>query len=181
MFNQNQNQSTTAPTEIIAPIAKQLTAQHYKECTEKRGLSPQWVIANCSSVLACYATQYLGYKALADGLWLKGCNHQIQYKPDKPWKSEGDKKAAKYRSPFGEYDAMLPQLPDVEGVTDLTALPQEEARAVALECAIQLAGRGGLQKVTIEHVAEYFGVSGVFVASLLDNDFVLFTCGEKAC
>ena len=79
----------------------------------------------------------------------------------------------RFREQMKDYDAALPSLPDVDGVEDLTALPQEEARAVALECAIQLAGRGGLQKVTIEHVAEYFGVSGVFMASLLDNDFVL--------
>lgn len=137
----NQNQSSTAPTEIIAPQAKQLTAQHYKECTEKRGLSPQWVIANCSSVLANYATQYLGYKALSDGLWLKGCNHQIQYKPDQPWKAEGDKKAAKYRSPFGNYDAMLPTHPtEAHYWNDNEALKQKAYKIDGHPCLVLTEG-----------------------------------------
>ncbi|MBW4640806.1 MAG: DUF3854 domain-containing protein [Gloeocapsa sp. UFS-A4-WI-NPMV-4B04] len=110
MLKETENQSTIATVQV-APETSQLTARHYKECTEKRGLNPQWVLANCLSVIANYATQYLGYTAKSDGIWLKGCNHQSQYKPDKPWKSEGDKKAAKYRSPLGEYDAMLPTHP----------------------------------------------------------------------
>src|SRR4028119_305187 len=97
--------STT--TALQQTAQKALNARHYKECTEKRGLNPQWVLANCLSVIANYATQYLGYMAFSDGIWLKGCNHQSQYKPDKPWKKEGDKKAAKYRSPLGEYDAKI--------------------------------------------------------------------------
>jgi putative DNA primase/helicase len=56
---------------------------------------------------------------LSDGIWLRGCNHQSQYKPDKPWKKEGDKKAAKYRSPLGEYDAMLPTHP-TDPITGMT-------------------------------------------------------------
>jgi putative DNA primase/helicase len=110
MLKETENQSEVA-TSQVAPLASQLTARHYKECTEKRGLNPQWVLANCLSVIANYATQYLGYTAKSDGIWLKGCNHQSQFKPDKPWKKEGDKKAAKYRSPLGEYDAMLPTHP----------------------------------------------------------------------
>ena len=110
MLKETENQSEVA-TFQVAPEASQLTARHYKECIEKRGLNPQWVLANCLSVVANYATQYLGYTAKSDGIWLKGCNHQSQYKPDKPWKKEGDKKAAKYRSPLGEYDAMLPKHP----------------------------------------------------------------------
>jgi len=98
-------------TKVQAVATKTLNAGHYSECIERRGLEIQWVLANCRSVTASVATQYLGYKALSDGIWLKGCNHQSQFKPDKPWKKEGDKKAAKYRSPLGEYDAMLPTHP----------------------------------------------------------------------
>jgi putative DNA primase/helicase len=43
---------------------------------------------------------------------LQGDGWQIQFKPDKPWKAEGDKKAPKYRSPLGDYDAMLPSHPE---------------------------------------------------------------------
>jgi hypothetical protein len=39
---------------------------------------------------------------------------QMQFKPDKPWKGETDKKAPKYRSPLGDYDAMLPTHPQIE-------------------------------------------------------------------
>ncbi len=110
MLKEQENQLSVA-TFQVAPETSQLTARHYKECTEKRGLNSQWVLANCLSVIANYATQYLGYTAKSDGIWLKGCNHQSQFKPDQPWKSEGDRKAAKYRSPLGEYDAMLPTHP----------------------------------------------------------------------
>lgn len=85
-----------------------LNAKHRKECLEKRGLNPEWIMVNCCSVTANEASQRLGYTAQSDGIWLEGDNHQSQYKPDKPWKAEGDKKAPKYRSPLGEYDAMLP-------------------------------------------------------------------------
>jgi putative DNA primase/helicase len=42
---------------------------------------------------------------------LQGEGWQIQFKPDKPWKNGGDKKAPKYRSPLKDYDAMLPSCP----------------------------------------------------------------------
>jgi putative DNA primase/helicase len=50
---------------------------------------------------------------------------QMQFKPDKPWKGDGDKKAPKYRSPLGDYDTMLPSHPsDKTYWTDLEALKQ---------------------------------------------------------
>jgi putative DNA primase/helicase len=52
------------------------------------------------------------------GILLSGEGIQIQFKPDKPWKNEGDKKAAKYRSPLGDYDAMLPNNPDDPALLD---------------------------------------------------------------
>ena len=102
------NKSAT-PCQQITQSA--LDTRHHKECTQKRGLDNQWILVNCRSVSAKEASQQLGYAAQSDGIWLQGCNHQSQYKPDKPWKSEGDKKAPKYRSPLGEYDAMLPSHP----------------------------------------------------------------------
>lgn len=111
----------------IAPqtIQESLNTQHYQECVERRGLDREWVLANCRSVTANEATQKLGYTAKSDGIWLEGCNHQSQYKPDKAWKSEGDKKAPKYRSPLGEYDAMLPNHPtDSHYWNDIEALKQ---------------------------------------------------------
>lgn len=127
MLKETENQSSVATAQVApAREASQLTARHYSECVEKRGLNPQWVLANCLSVIANYATQYLGYTAYSDGIWLRGCNHQSQFKPDKPWKKEGDKKAAKYRSPMGEYDAMLPTHPsDPHYWDDIEALKQK--------------------------------------------------------
>ena len=89
-----------------------LNSLHYKECVEKRGLPIKWVLVNCRSVSALIASNYLSYRALSDGIWLQGYNSQGQFKPDKPWKSDSDKKAPKYRTPMGEYDAMLPNHPD---------------------------------------------------------------------
>ena len=112
MLLENQKSSASSRSDSAQPTAQNsLNARHYQECIEKRGLNPQWSIANCYSVTANVATQYLGYIAQSDGIWLEGCNHQSQFKPDKPWKKEGDKKAPKYRSPLGEYDAMLPTHP----------------------------------------------------------------------
>lgn len=140
-----QSEIATAPV-TPAREASQLTARHYKECTEKRGLNPQWVLANCLSVIANYATQYLGYTAKSDGIWLKGCNHQSQYRPDKPWlsekdKAEGKKKAAKYRSPLGEYDAMLPTHPtDPYYWSDLETLKAKAYKIEGHPCLVLTEG-----------------------------------------
>lgn len=71
-------------TKVQAFATLTLNTRHYSECIEKRGLDAQWVLANCRSATANVATQYLGYKALSDGIWLEGCNNQSQFKPDKP-------------------------------------------------------------------------------------------------
>jgi len=114
-----------------------LQARHYKECSETRGLNPLWIFANCFSVTANYATQYLGYTALSDGILLRGCNHQSQFKPDKPWKKEEDKKAPKYRSPLGEYDAMLPTHPtDPYYWDDIEALKQKAYKVDGHPCLV---------------------------------------------
>jgi putative DNA primase/helicase len=53
-----------------------LNAQHRKECLEKRGLNPEWIVVNCRSVTANEASQQLGYTAQSDGIWLQGCNYR---------------------------------------------------------------------------------------------------------
>ncbi|MES1026588.1 DUF3854 domain-containing protein, partial [Gloeocapsa sp. BRSZ] len=74
-------------------------------------------------------------------IWLKGCNHQSQFKPDKPWKKEGDKKAAKYRSPLGEYDAMLPTHPtDPHYWDDLEALKSKAYKINGHPCLVLTEG-----------------------------------------
>ena len=100
-----------------------LKATHYKALIEARGLNARWIEANCRSLDAQKATQRLGYTAKSGGILLEGEGIQIQFKPDKPWKAEDEKKAAKYRSPLGDYDAMLPIHPDEPTYwTDLEAL-----------------------------------------------------------
>ena len=90
------------------------------------------------------------------------------------------------RSPMQEYRALLAGFVpdrdislDISAIEDVQELSTERARMAVKERAIQLAAREGLQYVTIENVAEYFGVSDVFVASLVDNDFVLRESVER--
>ena len=133
-------QSTTFTYTNFAS-SSEFNARHYKECVENRGLNSQWLLANCYSVTANVATQRLGYTAKSDGIWLCGCNHQSQYKPDKPWKAEGDKRAAKYRSPFGEYDAMLPTHPtNPHYWHDTTALKQKAYKIDGHPCLVLTEG-----------------------------------------
>jgi putative DNA primase/helicase len=118
-----------------------LCTKHYQECTQKRGLKPDWIEANCRSLTAEEATQRLGYPAKSGGILLSGEGIQIQFKPDKPWKNEGDKKAAKYRSPLGDYDAMLPIHPENPNYwTDLEALKQECYQVDGHPCLVTTEG-----------------------------------------
>ncbi len=90
---------------------KHLNAVHHRQL-EPRGLASNWIEANCYSLTAEESTKRLGYPAKSGGILLEGQGTQIQLKPDKPWKSDDQKKAAKYRSPVGDYDAMLPIHPE---------------------------------------------------------------------
>jgi putative DNA primase/helicase len=87
-----------------------LSAAHQQHI-ERRGLLGDWARANCRTVNTDEASFHLGYKAKSGGILFESANRQIQFKPDKPWKSADGKKAPKYRSPAGEYDAFLPQHP----------------------------------------------------------------------
>lgn len=90
---------------------RRLNDRHYTELVQRRGLAPDWIARNCSSVSADQARDTLGYRSHSAGIMLQGDGWQMQFKPDKPWKGDGDKKAPKYRSPLGDYDAMLPSHP----------------------------------------------------------------------
>ena len=90
------------------------------------------------------------------------------------------------RSPMAGYRALLAGFVpdrdislDISEIEDLQELSAERARMAVMERAIQLAAREGLQSVSIENVAEYFGVSNVLIASLVDNDFVLRESVER--
>ena len=88
-----------------------LSAKHQKDITE-RGLLNNWAGSTCRTVNADEATFHLGYTAKSGGILFIGQNGQVQFLPDKAWKNEGEKKAPKYRSPLGEFDAFLPPSPD---------------------------------------------------------------------
>ena len=120
--NFNYNLAHRYSSEDDEPQAS-LIPKHYQECIENRGLKPDWIRANCRSVSAEEASQRLCYTAKSGGILLEGQGIQVQFKPDRLWKSEGEKKAPKYRSPLGDYDAMLPIHPDDPHYwTDLEAL-----------------------------------------------------------
>ncbi len=53
-----------------------------------------------------------------------GKTTQFQFRPDKPWKSSGCKKAPKYRSPVGDYEAFLPQHPTDKDYSDAEKLKE---------------------------------------------------------
>ena len=104
--------------------ANRLTDKHYEECVTKRGLNPEWIAVNCRSMEIKDASDRLGYTAKSAGIWLEGINGFGQFRPNKPWKGENDKKAPKYRTAAKEeYDAMIPRNPsDPQYGTDLEAL-----------------------------------------------------------
>jgi putative DNA primase/helicase len=102
-----------------------LLCEKHRQSVLDRGLPANWIEANCRTLTASEATQRLGYPAKSAGILLEGEGIQIQFRPDKPWKNEDEKKAAKYRSPLGDYDAMLPVCPDNPAYwSDLEALKQ---------------------------------------------------------
>lgn len=115
--------SVTESSDRSNQAQAQLKTNHFKDLVEDRGLDARWIAFNCHSATAEEASQRLGYTAKSGGILLEGEGIQIQFKPDKPWKAEDEKKAAKYRSPLGDYDAMLPVHPDDPAYwTDLEAL-----------------------------------------------------------
>ena len=96
----------------------------HKSHIESRGLLNEWSYANCRTVSADEASVYLGYTAKSGGILFIGVGTQFQFRPDKPWKSKEDKKAPKYRTPLGEYDAFLPQHPTDKDYWDTEKLAE---------------------------------------------------------
>ena len=96
----------------------------HKSHIESRGLLNDWSYANCRTASADEASVYLGYRAKSGGILFIGVGTQFQFRPDKPWKSKEDKKAPKYRTPLGEYDAFLPQHPTDKDYWDTEKLAE---------------------------------------------------------
>ena len=96
----------------------------HKSHIESRGLLNDWKPVNCRTVSADEASVYLGYTAKSGGILFVGSTTQFQFRPDKPWKSNGGKKAPKYRTAVGEYDAFLPQHPTDKNYWDPENLKQ---------------------------------------------------------
>ena len=94
----------------------------HKSHIESRGLLNSCSEVNCRTVSAEEASVYLGYAAKSGGILFVGKTTQFQFRPDKPWKSESCKKAPKYRTPVGEYDAFLPQHPTDKNYWDTEKL-----------------------------------------------------------
>jgi putative DNA primase/helicase len=79
-----------------------------------------WSFANCRTVSEDEASVYLGYRVKSGGILFVGATTQFQFRPDKAVEVENDgkKKAPKYRTPLGEYDAFLPGIPDIQTIGD---------------------------------------------------------------
>ena len=87
-------------TQATVQTTTSLLCPKHHQALLDRGLSADWIEANCRSLTLQEASQYLGYPAKSGGILLSGEGIQIQFKPDRPWKNSSDKKAAKYRSPL---------------------------------------------------------------------------------
>ncbi|MEG4997847.1 DUF3854 domain-containing protein [Microcoleus sp. B4-D4] len=112
----------------------------HKSHIESRGLLNSWSYANCRTVSAEEASFYLGYTAKSGGILFVGNTTQFQFRPDKPWKSESCKKAPKYRTPVGEYDAFLPQHPTDKNYWDTENLKQHCYRINDHPCIVLTEG-----------------------------------------
>lgn len=89
-----------------------LNTKHQADA-EKRSLLNDWTRKTFRSVTAEEGEFYLGYPVKCGGLLFCGQTTQIQLRPDRPWKKEGDKKARKCLIPFTDHgcDALLPTSP----------------------------------------------------------------------
>jgi hypothetical protein len=109
-------QELPKPTQTCQEVLKSklvgfLSEKHLSDIAE-RALLNDWARSSSRSVTADEASFRLGYTAKSGGILFIGQNGQVQFRPDKPWKNNGEKKPPKYRSPLGEFDAFLPPSPD---------------------------------------------------------------------
>ena len=117
----NQNPSVQSPESSIyysslslpeTEVKDQLTDQHWENATKERGLDPHWILANCYSVDIKQASEILHYQAKSGGIVIDTPT-QVQLRPDKPWRSDKNKKAPKYRTSLkDDYDAILVNNPN---------------------------------------------------------------------
>lgn len=90
-----------------------LIDKDYAEAVTKRGLNPEWILANCRTMERQEAAERIRSKKCPyGGIWLEGANGYGQFRPRKEFIPEGEKNARKYITAYGEeYDAMLPNNP----------------------------------------------------------------------
>lgn len=102
----------TLPKQVQISVNR-LIDKDYAEAVTKRGLKPEWILANCRTMEREEASQRLRIDAKYGGIWLEGANGFGQFRPRKEFKtSKSCKKALKYITAFGEdYDVMLPNNP----------------------------------------------------------------------
>lgn len=113
-----QNSQSTSTSENCGK-PNHLNQDHWHNLIITRDLDPDWMSANSGSVTMEEASELLNMNAKSGGIWLQGWNGQLQVRPDKPWRSDPNKKAPKYRTPAQEaYDLMLPTNPHDENYWD---------------------------------------------------------------
>ena len=115
--------SNPASKPIQASSVKFLCEEHQARI-KARGLLNDWARATYQTVTKEEASFLLGYEAKCGGIWISGETLQAQFRPDKPWKSDGDKKAPKCRTPLTDHgcDAIVPTHPYIPDYWDTANL-----------------------------------------------------------
>lgn len=110
MYSNDTSNPASKPTQ--ASSVKFLCEKHQRDI-KARGLLNDWARATFRTVTQEEASFLLGYEAKSGGIWISGETLQGQFRPDRPWKKEGDKKAPKCRTPLTDHgcDAIVPTHP----------------------------------------------------------------------
>src|SRR4028118_82368 len=110
MYSNNTSNPVSQPTQVSS--VKFLCEKHQRDI-KARGLLNDWTRATFRTVAKEEASFLLGYEAKSGGMWISGETLQGQFRPDRPWKKEGDKKAPKCRTPLTDHgcDAIVPTHP----------------------------------------------------------------------
>jgi hypothetical protein len=110
MYSNNTSNPVSQPTQVSS--VKFLCEKHQRDI-KARGLLNDWARATFRTVAKEEASFLLGYEAKSGGMWISGETLQGQFRPDRPWKKEGDKKAPKCRTPLTDHgcDAIVPTHP----------------------------------------------------------------------
>ena len=110
MYSNDTSNPASKPTQ--ASSVKFLCEKHQRDI-KARGLLNDWARATFRTVTQEEASFLLGYEAKSGGIWISGETLQGQFRPDRPWKKEGDKTAPKCRTPLTDHgcDAIVPTHP----------------------------------------------------------------------